>query len=49
VNRSLKQFNEETIAARQQHTCGEPCVAVRKKMIGEFRKDDESLREFGML
>ena len=28
VDHYLKQFNEETIKAKQQKTCGEPCAAV---------------------
>ncbi|HEY3384683.1 MAG TPA: aldehyde ferredoxin oxidoreductase N-terminal domain-containing protein [Vicinamibacterales bacterium] len=43
----LKQFNEETIDARQQHTCGEPCSAVCKKMRGEFKKDYEPYETMG--
>jgi aldehyde:ferredoxin oxidoreductase len=35
----LRQFNEETIATRNQATCGEPCTAVCKKL-------NESLRDF---
>jgi len=45
----LKQFNEETIAARQQHTCGEPCSAVCKKMRDEFKKDYEPYQTLGPL
>jgi len=43
----LKQFNEETIAAKQQHTCGEPCAAVCKKMRDEFKKDYEPYETMG--
>lgn len=43
----LRQFNEETIATRQQHTCGEPCAAVCKKMRGEFKKDYEPYETMG--
>ena len=43
----LKQFNDETIAERQQHTCGEPCSAVCKKMWGEFKKDYEPYETMG--
>ncbi len=43
----LAQFNEETIAARQQHTCGEPCAAVCKKMRAEFKKDYEPYETMG--
>ncbi|MEI6208887.1 MAG: aldehyde ferredoxin oxidoreductase N-terminal domain-containing protein [Desulfuromonadales bacterium] len=45
----LKQFNEETIAGRQQATCGEPCVAVCKKMNGVFKKDYEPYQTMGPL
>ena len=45
----LKQFNEETIAAKQQATCGEPCVAVCKKMNGIFKKDYEPYQTMGPL
>jgi glyceraldehyde-3-phosphate dehydrogenase (ferredoxin) len=45
----LKQFNEETIAAKQQKNCGEPCVAVCKKMNGEFKKDYEPYQTMGPL
>ena len=45
----LKQFNEETIAAKQQSHCGEPCVAVCKKMHGEFKKDYEPYQALGPL
>lgn len=47
VDHYLKQFNEETIAARQQHTCGEPCAAVCKKMRDEFKKDYEPYQTMG--
>ena len=43
----LKQFNDETIASRRQHTCGEPCAAVCKKMRGEFKKDYEPYETMG--
>ena len=45
----LKQFNEETIAARQQRTCGEPCAAVCKKLNKEFKKDYEPYQTMGPL
>jgi len=45
----LKQFNEETIQAKQQRTCGEPCVAVCKKMHNEFKKDYEPYQAMGPL
>ena len=49
VDHYLKQFNEETIAAKQQHTCGEPCAAVCKKMRDEFKKDYEPYQTMGPL
>jgi len=45
----LKQFNEETIAKKQQATCGEPCSAVCKKMNGHFKKDYEPYQTLGPL
>jgi len=45
----LKQFNEETIKPKHQKTCGEPCVAVCKKMRGEFKKDYEPYQTMGPL
>ena len=47
VSHYLKQFNEETIAGKQQRNCGEPCVAVCKKMNGEFKKDYEPYESMG--
>jgi glyceraldehyde-3-phosphate dehydrogenase (ferredoxin) len=47
VEHYLKQFNEETIGPRTQHTCGEPCAAVCKKMHGEFKKDYEPYQALG--
>jgi len=41
VDHYLKQFNQETIQTKQQATCGEPCVAVCKKMNGKYKKDYE--------
>ena len=49
VDHYLKQFNEETITAKQQATCGEPCVAVCKKMSGMFKKDYEPYQTMGPL
>jgi glyceraldehyde-3-phosphate dehydrogenase (ferredoxin) len=49
VNHYLKQFNEETIQTKQQHTCGEPCAAVCKKMNGEYKKDYEPYQTMGPL
>jgi glyceraldehyde-3-phosphate dehydrogenase (ferredoxin) len=45
----LKQFNEETIETKQQHTCGEPCPAVCKKLNGAFKKDYEPYQTMGPL
>ena len=45
----LKQFNEETIGPKQQATCGEPCVAVCKKMHGPYKKDYEPYQTMGPL
>ncbi len=47
VDHYLKQFNDETIATKQQHTCGEPCAAVCKKMRAEFKKDYEPYETMG--
>ncbi|MFA6089343.1 MAG: aldehyde ferredoxin oxidoreductase N-terminal domain-containing protein [Candidatus Woesearchaeota archaeon] len=47
LNHYLKQFNEETIVKKQFKHCGEPCVAVCKKMNGEFKKDYEPYQTFG--
>lgn len=49
VNHYLKQFNEETIQARQQNNCGEPCAAVCKKMHGVYKKDYEPYQTMGPL
>lgn len=45
----LKQFNDETVKNKQQATCGEPCVAVCKKMNNEFKKDYEPYQTMGPL
>ncbi len=45
----LKQFNEETIKKKQQKNCGEPCVAVCKKLNNEFKKDFEPYQTMGPL
>jgi glyceraldehyde-3-phosphate dehydrogenase (ferredoxin) len=45
----LKQFNEETIQPKQYATCGEPCVAVCKKMNGIYKKDYEPYQTMGPL
>ncbi|MDU0460123.1 MAG: aldehyde ferredoxin oxidoreductase N-terminal domain-containing protein [Geobacteraceae bacterium] len=49
IDHYLKQFNEETISAKQQATCGEPCVAVCKKMNGIYKKDYEPYQTMGPL
>jgi glyceraldehyde-3-phosphate dehydrogenase (ferredoxin) len=49
LNHYLRQFNEETIQPKLQHTCGEPCSAVCKKMRGEFKKDYEPYQTMGPL
>lgn len=49
VDHYLRQFNDETIAAKQQHTCGEPCSAVCKKMNGPYKKDYEPYQTMGPL
>jgi len=49
VPRYLAQFNEETIAKRQQSTCGEPCAAVCKKLRDEYKKDFEPYQTMGPL
>ncbi|MBN2052388.1 aldehyde ferredoxin oxidoreductase [Candidatus Woesearchaeota archaeon] len=43
----LKQFNEETIKPKLFKSCGESCVAVCKKMRGEFKKDYEPYEALG--
>ncbi len=45
----LKQFNDETIKTKQQKNCGEPCVAVCKKMHGNYKKDYEPYQTMGPL
>jgi glyceraldehyde-3-phosphate dehydrogenase (ferredoxin) len=49
VDHYLRQFNEETIITKQQHTCGEPCPAVCKKSREEFKKDYEPYQTMGPL
>jgi glyceraldehyde-3-phosphate dehydrogenase (ferredoxin) len=49
VEHYLKQFNEETIVPKKQKTCGEPCVAVCKKLHGEYKKDYEPYQVMGPL
>lgn len=43
----LKQFNEETIAEKAFAHCGEPCIAVCKKMRGPYKKDYEPYQTMG--
>lgn len=48
----LRQFNEETMAlprSQGMKNCGEPCVALCKKMWGEFKKDYEPYQTMGPL
>jgi len=49
INHYLKQFNQETIKPKKQKNCGEPCVAVCKKMHGKFKKDYEPYQTMGPL
>ena len=49
LNHYLKQFNEETIEPKKQKTCGEPCVAVCKKIYGNYKKDYEPYQVMGPL
>lgn len=49
MNHYLEQFNDETIANKQQSNCGEPCVAVCKKMHGKYKKDYEPYQTLGPL
>ncbi len=49
IGHYLKQFNEETIEAKQQANCGEPCVAICKKMHGKYKKDYEPYQTMGPL
>ena len=45
----LAQFNEETIKPKKQKTCGEPCVALCKKMRDVYKKDYEPYQTMGPL
>lgn len=45
----LKQFNSETIAAKNMRNCGEPCAAVCKKMKDHYKKDYEPYQVMGPL
>lgn len=49
VEHYLKQFNEESIEGKQQAHCGEPCVAVCKKLNGVYKKDYEPYQTMGPL
>lgn len=49
VDHYLRQFNEETIAAKQNYVCGEPCPAVCKKTHGPYKKDYEPYQTMGPL
>jgi glyceraldehyde-3-phosphate dehydrogenase (ferredoxin) len=49
VDHYLAQFNEETIVPHRQHTCGEPCSAVCKKMKDDYKKDYEPYQVMGPL
>jgi glyceraldehyde-3-phosphate dehydrogenase (ferredoxin) len=49
LNHYLKQFNEETIIPKKQKTCGEPCIALCKKMHGKYKKDYEPYQTMGPL
>lgn len=49
VKHYLAQFNRETIEAKQQKNCGEPCVAVCKKLQGKYKKDYEPYQAMGPL
>lgn len=49
VDHYLKQFNQETIEPKQQATCGEPCVAVCKKLNDVYKKDYEPYQTMGPL
>jgi glyceraldehyde-3-phosphate dehydrogenase (ferredoxin) len=47
VDHYLRQFNEETIAQKKFAHCGEPCLAVCKKMWGPYKKDYEPYQTLG--
>ncbi|MEM4260359.1 MAG: aldehyde ferredoxin oxidoreductase N-terminal domain-containing protein [Candidatus Woesearchaeota archaeon] len=47
IDHYLKQFNEESIAKKQWKHCGEPCIAVCKKMNGIYKKDYEPYEALG--
>jgi len=48
-NNYLQQFNEETIATKNQENCGEPCAVMCKKMNGKYKKDYEPYQAMGPL
>jgi len=43
----LRQFNDETIKTKSFSHCGEPCLAVCKKLRGPFKKDYEPYEAMG--
>jgi glyceraldehyde-3-phosphate dehydrogenase (ferredoxin) len=43
----LRQFNAETALPKNFEICGEPCVAVCKKMHGRYKKDYEPYQTMG--
>ncbi len=45
----LKQFNDEIITPKSMKTCGEPCVAVCKKLYKNYKKDYEPYQAMGPL
>ncbi|MDY0001260.1 MAG: aldehyde ferredoxin oxidoreductase N-terminal domain-containing protein [Polyangia bacterium] len=48
----LRQFNEDLFGAPKKETmrnCGEPCVAICKKMNGPYKKDYEPYQAMGPL
>jgi len=49
VNHYLKQFNERIIEKKSFKTCGEPCVAVCKKVEGPYKVDYEPYSANGPL
>jgi len=49
IDHYLKQFNEETINPKHFKNCGEPCIAVCKKMKDHYKKDYEPYQTMGPL